>query len=144
MNDNIIDDTNITDDECVLGDVLNQPINDDVMPLSQFIKDFGGTLMDAVKTQLRPTYLIHDESEKRLAVMDALKRKPFVQQQDVVQAVTKLMVDVDAPASVINAEMGTGKTMMAICAAAVMHAEGYQRTLVVSPPHLVVGTRLIG
>lgn len=137
MNDNIIDDTNITDDECVLGDALNQPTNDDVMPLSQFIKDFGGTLMDAVKTQLRPTYLVHDESEKRLAVMDGLKRKPFVQQQDVVQAVTKLMIDEGAPASVINAEMGTGKTMMAICAAAVMHAEGYQRTLVVSPPHLV-------
>ncbi|HEJ6141578.1 TPA: DEAD/DEAH box helicase, partial [Pseudomonas aeruginosa] len=36
-----------------------------------------------------------------------------------------------------NAEMGTGKTMMAIAVAAVMHAAGYRRTLVVSPPHLV-------
>ncbi|EPH1621247.1 helicase-related protein, partial [Pseudomonas aeruginosa] len=35
------------------------------------------------------------------------------------------------------AEMGTGKTMMAIAVAAVMHAAGYRRTLVVSPPHLV-------
>lgn len=33
--------------------------------------------------------------------------------------------------------MGTGKTMMAIAVAAVMHAAGYRRTLVVSPPHLV-------
>ncbi|MCV6264231.1 DEAD/DEAH box helicase, partial [Pseudomonas aeruginosa] len=38
---------------------------------------------------------------------------------------------------IINAEMGTGKTMMAIAVAAVMHAAGYRRTLVVSPPHLV-------
>ncbi|MFG8629193.1 SNF2-related protein, partial [Pseudomonas paraeruginosa] len=40
-------------------------------------------------------------------------------------------------AGIINAEMGTGKTMMAIAVAAVMHAAGYRRTLVVSPPHLV-------
>ncbi|WP_121496496.1 DEAD/DEAH box helicase, partial [Pseudomonas aeruginosa] len=32
---------------------------------------------------------------------------------------------------------GTGKTMMAIAVAAVMHAAGYRRTLVISPPHLV-------
>ncbi|KAA5622072.1 DEAD/DEAH box helicase, partial [Pseudomonas aeruginosa] len=31
----------------------------------------------------------------------------------------------------------TGKTMMAIAVAAVMHAAGYRRTLVISPPHLV-------
>ncbi|MFG8567862.1 helicase-related protein, partial [Pseudomonas paraeruginosa] len=40
-------------------------------------------------------------------------------------------------AGIINAQMGTGKTMMAIAVAAVMHAAGYRRTLVVSPPHLV-------
>lgn len=33
--------------------------------------------------------------------------------------------------------MGTGKTMMAIAAAAVMHQEGYGRCLVIAPPHLV-------
>jgi SNF2 family DNA or RNA helicase len=32
--------------------------------------------------------------------------------------------------------MGTGKTMMAICAAAVMQ-QSHPRTLVISPPHLV-------
>ena len=54
-----------------------------------------------------------------------------------VQAVTRLLVDQGDPAAIINAEMGTGKTMMAICAAAVMHAEGYRRCIVISPPHLV-------
>src|SRR3546814_11729492 len=33
--------------------------------------------------------------------------------------------------------MGTGKTTIGIALAAVLHAEGYRRTLVLSPPHLV-------
>jgi hypothetical protein len=55
----------------------------------------------------------------------------------VVQAVSRLLIDEDQPAGVINAEMGTGKTMMAIAAAAIMHEAGFSRTLVVAPPHLV-------
>ncbi|ENK2321981.1 DEAD/DEAH box helicase, partial [Pseudomonas aeruginosa] len=46
-------------------------------------------------------------------------------------------LDRNEQAGIINAEMGTGKTMMAIAVAAVMHAAGYRRTLVISPPHLV-------
>ncbi len=69
--------------------------------------------------------------------MDRLKRKPFAAQAEVVQAITALLLDRHEQAGIINAEMGTGKTMMAIAVAAVMHAAGYRRTLVVSPPHLV-------
>lgn len=69
--------------------------------------------------------------------MDRLKRKPFAAQAEVVQAITALLLDRNEQAGIINAEMGTGKTMMAIAVAAVMHAAGYRRTLVVSPPHLV-------
>ncbi|MBG4277049.1 DEAD/DEAH box helicase, partial [Pseudomonas aeruginosa] len=64
-------------------------------------------------------------------------RKPFAAQAEVVQAITALLLDRNEQAGIINAEMGTGKTMMAIAIAAVMHAAGYRRTLVVSPPHLV-------
>ncbi|MFU4204678.1 SNF2-related protein, partial [Pseudomonas aeruginosa] len=73
----------------------------------------------------------------RQLVMDRLKRKPFAAQAEVVQAITALLLDRHEQAGIINAEMGTGKTMMAIAVAAVMHAAGYRRTLVVSPPHLV-------
>ncbi|EPS1783129.1 SNF2-related protein, partial [Pseudomonas aeruginosa] len=66
-----------------------------------------------------------------------LKRKPFAAQAEVVQAITALLLDRNEQAGIINAEMGTGKTMMAIAVAAVMHAAGYRRTLVISPPHLV-------
>lgn len=107
-----------------------------VIPLSTFITDFGDGLLDAVSRQNPPVYDgIPDP--RREAVMEALKRRPFPAQQAVVQAVTALLVDRGEQAAIINAEMGTGKTMMAIAAAAVMHNEGYHRTLVISPPHLV-------
>jgi len=107
-----------------------------VFSLQQFIAEFGDGLLDAVREQNPPVY-DGELNPLREAVMDALSRKPFQAQREVVQAVTRLLVDEDQPASIINAEMGTGKTMMAIAAAAVMHGEGYRRTLVISPPHLV-------
>ncbi|MFP7865874.1 SNF2-related protein, partial [Pseudomonas aeruginosa] len=83
-----------------------------------------------------PVYTGSDNAHRQL-VMDRLKRKPFAAQAEVVQAITALLLDRNEQAGIINAEMGTGKTMMAIAVAAVMHAAGYRRTLVISPPHLV-------
>jgi superfamily II DNA or RNA helicase len=104
--------------------------------LAQFIDDFGDSLLDAVREQCAPVYdgMADTTREKR---MDALLRSPFPAQRDVVQSVLRLLVDRGQPAAIINAEMGTGKTMMAIAAAALMHYEGFQRTLVIAPPHLV-------
>ncbi|HID72442.1 TPA: helicase, partial [Candidatus Micrarchaeota archaeon] len=107
-----------------------------IIPLSQFVSDFGEGLLEAVPRQNPPVYNGTPEP-RRDAVMAGLKRQPFPPQQDLVQAVTRLLLDEGEQAAVINAEMGTGKTMMAICAAAVLHAEGYRRTLVIAPPHLV-------
>lgn len=107
-----------------------------VIPLSLFVREFGQGLLEAVGRDNPPVY--NDDPEpSRDEVMDLLTRKPFKEQGHVVQAVTRLMIDADEDAAIINAEMGTGKTMMAICAAAVMHSEGYRRSLVISPPHLV-------
>jgi hypothetical protein len=107
-----------------------------IVPLSQFIADFGDGLLEAVQRQNPPVY-DGTPNPRREAVMDRLKRDPFPAQREVVQAVTRLLMDAGEPAAVINAEMGTGKTMMAISTAAVMHAEGARRILVLSPPHLV-------
>lgn len=107
-----------------------------VISLNQFVADFGAGLLEAVNQQNPPVF-DGTPDPQRAAIMQSLKRKPFEAQQDVVQAVTRLLVDHGDPAAIINAEMGTGKTMMAICAAAVMHAEGYRRCIVISPPHLV-------
>jgi len=107
-----------------------------IIPLSQFVADFGDGLLEAVTRQNPPVY-DGTPNPHRTAVMNNLKRQPFPAQHDVVQAVTRLLQDQSEQAAVINAEMGTGKTMMAICAAAVLHTEGYRRTLVIAPPHLV-------
>lgn len=106
------------------------------MPLSQFLADFGGSLFQAVTEQNRPLYQgqTYPETEH---VLDTLARPLFAAQREVVRAVLQLLLREDRPAAVINAEMGTGKTMMSIAAAAAMHHQGCTRTLVLSPPHLV-------
>lgn len=106
------------------------------LSLAQFLTDFGDSLFDAVTEQNRPLYTgqIYPAHE---AVMDGLSRQLFDAQRQVVRAVNQLLLVEDKPAAVINAEMGTGKTMMAIAAAAVAHEAGLCRTLVLSPPHLV-------
>jgi hypothetical protein len=108
----------------------------EVLPLSGFIQDFGRDLLRAVQQQNPPAY-DGTPNIARQVVMEGLTRKPFPPQAEAVQAVASLLVDVNEPAAIINAEMGTGKTMMAIAAATVLHEEGYQRALVISPPHLV-------
>ncbi|HGA2733194.1 TPA: SNF2-related protein [Pseudomonas aeruginosa] len=104
--------------------------------LTDFIDEFGDELLESLNRSNPPVYTGSDNAHRQL-VMDRLKRKPFAAQAEVVQAITALLLDRHEQAGIINAEMGTGKTMMAIAVAAVMHAAGYRRTLVVSPPHLV-------
>jgi hypothetical protein len=107
-----------------------------VLALSQFVADFGDSLLTAVQQQNPPIYQ-GTPNHRRDAVMDHLTRTPFGAQRDVVHAVASVLIDHDQPASIINGEMGTGKTMMAIAAATVLHGEGYERTLIIAPPHLV-------
>ncbi|HCF6313624.1 TPA: DEAD/DEAH box helicase family protein, partial [Pseudomonas aeruginosa] len=104
--------------------------------LTDFIDEFGDELLESLNRSNPPVYTGSDNAHRQL-VMDRLKRKPFAAQAEVVQAITALLLDRNEQAGIINAEMGTGKTMMAIAVAAVMHAAGYRRTLVISPPHLV-------
>ena len=107
-----------------------------IIPLNTFIQDFCADLLNAVKRQNPPVY---DEvpNSQRALIMNNMPRRPFDAQQRVVQAVTRLLVDEGEKAAIINAEMGTGKTMMSIAASEVMFYEGYQRIIVLSPPHLV-------
>ena len=117
--------------------IANTQAEPAVISLSAFVQDFGNALRDAVDQQNPPVFHAEDTCPIRDAVMDGLLRAPFPAQREAVQAITALLVDQGEKAGIINAEMGTGKTMMAICAASVMQAEGFQRTLVICPPHLV-------
>ncbi|GKS73290.1 DEAD/DEAH box helicase [Acidovorax sp. SUPP950] len=114
---------------------------DETIALGDFIRSFGQGLLQQVRAQHPPVYVpdrdqVTEAWQRRKQILGLLKRKPFEPQADAVQAIVKLLVDQDAPAAVLNAEMGTGKTMMAICASALMQ-ESHPRTLVISPPHLV-------
>lgn len=111
------------------------------LPLADFIAEFGAGLLKQVRAQNPPVYdpaqcADHELRQQRLAVLASLKRQPFSAQVEAVLAVTTQLLDHGQPAAIINAEMGTGKTMMAICAAALLQGT-HPRTLVVSPPHLV-------
>lgn len=115
--------------------------DDSRMSLSTFITEFGDGLLQQVMQQNPAIYVPESDQQteawrRRQAIMDDLKRKPFKVQAEAVQSVVKLLVDENQPAAVINGEMGTGKTMMAICAAQVLQAT-HPRTLIISPPHLV-------
>ena len=107
--------------------------SDTDMPLTQFLAEFGESLFDAVTEQNRPVY--HGQTYPELEeVLDGLARPLFTAQREVVRAVLQQLVEEEKPAAIINAEMGTGKTMMSIAAAAAAHRAGLHRTLVLSPP----------
>lgn len=115
---------------------LSAPLSPLTIGLTDFIDEFGDELLDSLNRSNPPVYA-GNTHPRRQAVMESLKRSPFPAQAEVVQAITALLLDRNEQAGIINAEMGTGKTMMAIATAAVMHDAGYRRSLVISPPHLV-------
>lgn len=122
-------------------DTPEQDADDRHMPLATFIDQFGEGLLEQVRRQNPPIYDPDLDAQtpvwrSRQNVLDNLSRKPFEAQAHAVHAVVKLLLDHNEPAAVLNADMGTGKTMMAICVAALMQST-HPRTLIVSPPHLV-------
>lgn len=117
-------------------DAAEEGQSDTDMPLTQFLAEFGDSLFKAVTEQNQPIYQGQTYPETE-AALDGLSRPLFAAQREVVRAVVQQLIAEDKPAAVINAEMGTGKTMMSIAAAAAAHRAGLHRCLVLSPPHLV-------
>ncbi len=115
---------------------LNGDVPTSVIPLSEFIRDFGSDLMAAVERDNPPVYSNNPNAE-RSRVLQGLLRKPFEAQANAIQAVSALLFDANEKAAILNAEMGTGKTMMAISLAAIALNQNLKHTLVISPPHLV-------
>lgn len=76
--------------------------------LTDFIDEFGDELLDSLNQSNPPVYA-GNTNQARQAVMEALHRKPFPAQAEVVQAVAALLLDRNEQAAIINAEMGTGK-----------------------------------
>ena len=119
----------------VQGDLLKRPLLL-ALSLQDFVAEFGDELLDSLNRANPPVYTGQARPHRQL-VLASLKRKLFQAQAEVVHAVTELLADRGERAAIVNGEMGCGKTTVGIATAAVLHAEGYRRTLVLSPPHLV-------
>jgi hypothetical protein len=108
----------------------------EVIAMTEFIEGFGDGLLDSIRT-LNPPKYDGRHVASRDDVLNGLKRKALPGQVETIHAGCTLLMDRGEPACVYNGEMGSGKTMMAIATAAVLHNEGVKRVLVISPPHLV-------
>ncbi|WP_374072932.1 helicase-related protein [Alloalcanivorax xenomutans] len=118
------------------GDLLDHPSSPLDISLQDFVSEFGDELLDSLNRANPPVYTGQAKAHRQI-LLASLKRQLFPAQADVVHAVTELLVDRGERAAIVNGEMGCGKTTVGIATAAVLNAEGYRRTLVLSPPHLV-------
>ena len=106
------------------------------LTLQDFVTEFGDELLDSLNRANPPVYDGVPRPSRQL-VLAGLKRKLFSAQAEIVHAAAELLINQGERAAIVNGEMGTGKTTVGIALAAVLNAEGYRRTLVLSPPHLV-------
>lgn len=118
------------------GDLLEAAASPLTLSLQEFVTEFGDELLDSLNRANPPVYTGQPRAHRQL-VLAGLKRKLFPAQADVVHAITELLIERHERAAIVNGEMGCGKTTVGIATAAVLHAEGFRRTLVLSPPHLV-------
>lgn len=119
--------------DAILAEEPNDPT---FIKLSDFVAEFGDELLESLNKANPPVYSgFHRPA--RQAVLDNLKRPLFDAQAERVHAVAELLINQGERAAIVNGEMGCGKTMMGIAIAAVLYPEGFKRTLVLSPPHLV-------
>lgn len=126
----------VEDDSPIQGDLLEPASSPLAMSLQEFVSEFGDDLLDSLNRANPPVYSGQPRPYRQI-VLAGLKRKLFPAQADVVHAVTELLLDRGESSAIVNGEMGCGKTTVGIAVATVMHAEGYRRALVLSPPHLV-------
>ncbi|HEJ3683352.1 TPA: DEAD/DEAH box helicase [Pseudomonas aeruginosa] len=120
----------------VQGELLDAESSPLTLSLQDFVGEFGDELLDALNSANPPVYNGQPQAHRQLVVA-SLKRKLFPAQAEVVHAAAELLIDRGERAAIVNGEMGCGKTTVGIATAAVLNAEGYRRTLVLSPPHLV-------
>ena len=113
---------------------LNQT---ETLPLAHFLEQFRQPLLEQIEKQT-PVVYGGQHAAWQDDILAGLKRTPFPAQAHRIHAVYAGLVERDLPAVFLNGEMGTGKTMMGICLAALMY-RGYSQkpVLVISPPHLV-------
>src|SRR3989337_1125547 len=102
------------------------------MNLAQFIETFQEAITRAVLRTYPPLYTARNRNDWGFDVR-RLRRRPLGAQGDAIRAVA-LSLQRHRGTNLVG-EMGTGKTTIAAAAAA--YLAGFQRVLVLCPPHLV-------
>ncbi|HEX7636954.1 MAG TPA: helicase-related protein [Burkholderiaceae bacterium] len=125
--------TDVAPDQGELPEAAASPLT---LSLQDFVSEFGDELLDSLNRTNPPVYGGQPRAHRQV-VLAGLKRQLFPAQAEVVHAAAGLLLDRGERAAIVNGEMGCGKTTIGTAVAAVLHAEGYRRTLVLSPPHLV-------
>ena len=106
--------------------------------LKDFMVEFGDILAERVVQKLKPVYSPTNEDEfdrETEKICSKLLRRLFPKQLSAVKALSRAIYREDARCVFLTAEMGSGKTIMAI--ATVLRSPRPVRTIVVCPPHLV-------
>ena len=109
------------------------------IPLKDFLHEYGESMAEKVTKELT---VVHDPAADKeeiiTEILSDMTKKPFLSQQEIIKACCKSLISGNkAPYTVC--EMGTGKTLMAIAIAYVLHKLlGICRILVICPPHLVL------
>lgn len=136
MNTQVIEAAPATDPSFPEDDLLEQEPSELSMSLQDFVSEFGDELLESLNRANPPVYNGTPRPHRQL-VLAGLKRQLLPAQAEVVHTTAELLLNQGERAAFVNGEMGSGKTIVGIALAAVLRAEGYRRTLVLSPPHLV-------
>ena len=107
--------------------------------LKDFLEEYGESMAEKVTRELK---VIHDPSVEKedgiSSLLRELKKRPFASQGEIINACYKSLMSGNRAVYTV-CEMGTGKTLMAIATAYVLHKfNGLKRVLVICPPHLVL------
>jgi hypothetical protein len=111
---------------------------ENLISLKNFLDEYGESMAEKVTEDLT---VIHDpatEKEEEIEnLTEGVTKKPFPSQGEIIKACYKSLLSGNKAVYMV-CEMGTGKTLMGIAVAQLLHKlKGMHRVLVVCPPHLV-------
>jgi SNF2-related domain len=102
------------------------------MNIHEFIEEFRSVIVASVGRDSNPLYHPGIDRKKIYQLIKTLPRRPIASQVDAIGGIVQALRT--RYSAILVGEMGLGKTYISIAAAAAL---GFEKTLVVCPPHLV-------
>jgi SNF2 family DNA or RNA helicase len=102
------------------------------MNIHEFIEEFRSVIISSVGRDSNPLYHPASDRKKIYWLIKEIPRRPIASQVDAIGGIVQALQFRDS--AILVGEMGLGKTYISIATAAAL---GFEKTLVVCPPHLV-------